>query len=90
MKITILHVRDPDGACNVTVFVDGVEQNWQEVDMVDIDAGRGYTLEDWEENIAWAEQMPASPLRDAVLEAYGNPPGSEYIVGWGDREEEHT
>lgn len=85
MKLTILHVRDPDNACDVTVFIDGVQVPWQEVEMVDIDAGRGYDLEDWEESIAWAEKMPKSPLRDAVLEAYGDPPGATYIDGWHER-----
>lgn len=84
MKIDILHVRDPDSACDVRVFLDGEEQNWQEVDVVDIDPGRGYTLEDWEENIAWAEDMPESAFRDAVMEAYGTPPGAEYIQGWSE------
>jgi hypothetical protein len=83
MKVTILHVRDPDSACSMRVFVDGLEVESEEID---VDAGCGYDVEDWEESIAWAEQMPDSPLRDAVLEAYGDPPGSEYICGWDDRE----
>jgi len=85
VKLTILHVRDPDNACDVRIFTDdGVEIPWENIDTVDIDPGRGYTVEDWEESIAWAESMPESPLRAAVLEAYGDPPGKGYIDGWYD------
>lgn len=86
--VTIVHVRDPDSSCSVRVFIDAVEQDWQEIEVVDIDAGCGYTAEDWHANVAWAEAMPPSPLRDALMEAYGDPPGSEYIDGWHERQEE--
>lgn len=86
-KVTILHVRDPDSACDVRVFIDGVEQDWQDIGIVDVDAGRGYTLEDWNESRAWAKKMPESALRDAVIEAYGDPPGAKYIDDWSDREQ---
>src|SRR4051812_5886631 len=82
MKVTILHVRDPDSACSMRVFLDGVEI---ESDEINVDAGAGYDVDDWEENIVWAETLPESPLRDAVLEAYVDPPGAEYISGWDER-----
>lgn len=84
MIVTVLHVRDPDDACSTRVFIDGVEAP---ADEIDIDAGRGYELEDWEDSIAWAEALPDSPLREVVLDAYTDPPGSKYIDGWRDRSE---
>lgn len=89
-SITVLHVRDPDGACTVRLFLDGVELSYDHFDVVDVDAGRGYTAEDWEESIAWAQTMPDTALKAAVLEAYGDPPGDEYIVGWAERQENRT
>lgn len=84
--VTVLHVRDPDGACSVRLFnAEGFE--FDDFDVVDVDAGRGYTVEDWEESTAWAETMPDTELRAAVLAAYDEPPGAEHIDGWHDRQE---
>lgn len=46
-RVEILHVRDPDSACGVRVWLDGVEVD---ADVVDVDPGRGYSREDWDES----------------------------------------
>lgn len=50
MKVQIIHSRDPDSECGLRVFVDDVETNDFSYD--DLDPGRGWTDEDWEERIA--------------------------------------
>lgn len=49
MKIQILHSRDPDSACDLLVYVDGVRAT--DVELEDIDPGRGYSKSDWQERI---------------------------------------
>lgn len=76
VKIELLHVRDPDSDCDIRLWIDGKQVA---VECVDIDPGRGYSREDWDENIAWAEKLPPGSFRDAVLEAYRANAGSEYV-----------
>lgn len=78
--IEVLHTRDPDAACTVLVFVDGKEV---EVDMEDIDPGRGWTREDWNEHIEFARaNVTRSPafhqLAIDELEAWSD---NEFIDG---------
>lgn len=97
MKIEILHVRDPDGGCDHTVFVDGaLVEGWDVVDgewvkvgdltVEDVDAGRGYTREDWEENLQATRDAEgySDAFRAACVEAMGDPPGGKYIEGEDD------
>ncbi|MFJ4650452.1 hypothetical protein ACIP5Y_04155 [Nocardia sp. NPDC088792] len=71
-------VRDPDGATEVRVFVDGIETATTQLT---VDAGAGWTWEEWtrtrDNNLAAA--TPAA--RQLLLEAYANPPGSVHIRG---------
>lgn len=83
--LTVLHVRDPDGACSIRLFADGDEE-FEDFDVIDVDAGRGYTAEDWAENLQWAQDLMPGELREATLAAYGDPPGAENISGWDERE----
>lgn len=83
MKIEILHVRDSDGDCYHDVFIDGVRIAQAEVEIVDVDPGRGYERASWDENIAHhrdeADHSPA--FRDAVVESLELNADSKYIVG---------
>lgn len=47
-EVEILHVRDPDGGCDITVLVDGERVQYEEVT---VDPGRGHDRADWLENI---------------------------------------
>lgn len=51
MKVQILHGRDPDSECELTVFVDGQRVPNTEVYVEDIDPGRGYEDGVWKERI---------------------------------------
>lgn len=48
--IQVIHSRDPDSECGITVYINGVRQHKVEVE--DIDPGRGYNKEDYEERRA--------------------------------------
>lgn len=50
VRIEILHTRDPDASCEMTVWVDGVRVD--NVTVEDIDPGRGYEGDDWDESTA--------------------------------------
>jgi len=84
VSIEILHERDSDGGCELTVFVDG--QRVDNVHTVDIDPGRGYTREDWEESktyVAGPEVDLTPAFRAAVLSSYDD--ASETYIdnrGW--------
>jgi hypothetical protein len=77
--IEILHVRDPDGGCDTTVWIDGVPQATG-VTIEDVDAGRGYTREYWDERIAETQEAPYTEgFKAALLSALDDPPGDQYI-----------
>ena len=83
--IEILVVRDPDSENDITVWIDGVEQDWRDgINIVQVDAGAGYTFEDWRETAdAWERDDSISDdFRRAVKEAYLDPPGRQYIQGF--------
>jgi hypothetical protein len=79
--IEIMHWRDPDGACTVEVWVDGVKEDDANVEVADVDPGRGWTREDWDEAIAVAKaDLAASPeFRQAHIEALEANADSEFI-----------
>jgi hypothetical protein len=49
MKIDIIHVRDPDSECGMTVFVDG--KRVDNVAVEDIDPGRGWQRADYNDRL---------------------------------------
>lgn len=55
--IQIIHQRDPDSGCDLTVYVDGVRHS--DVTVENIDPGRGYEWADWVENVLHARQQAA-------------------------------
>jgi hypothetical protein len=89
MKIQIIHERDPDSECGLTVFLDGVRvQHFGataadiELEIEDIDPGRGYTVEDYTERRKEARDLAdattteydialAEALENAAFEKYG-------------------
>lgn len=83
-KIEILVVRDPDMENDIRVFVNGQESDAPFV--YDVDAGHGYTADDWVENYRHAQTWPglSEGYRAWLLAALADPPGREYIDGWGD------
>jgi hypothetical protein len=83
-RLTVLHVRNDDGGCDLRIF-DATGEEVTDFDVEDVDAGRGHVVEEWEARIAAYEAMPASPLRDAVLDVLDDPPGAEHISGWDER-----
>lgn len=81
LKLEILHVRDPDGECSVDLWRNGdLTLNFV---LESIDAGRGWTVDDWHERIREVqEQSPGySPaFRTTVLSALADPPGHDHIT----------
>lgn len=79
MKIELIVVRDPDGDTSTTLFVDG-ERVTDGVIEYEIDAGRGYTWEDWKESRDYDLALASSPaVRAELLSWYSDPPGWKYI-----------
>lgn len=80
-KIEIIHGRDPDSACGLTVFVDGERIKDQDLIDIDIDPGRGWERSDWDEMIedANTNEKYSPAFREAAvreLEQFGD---SKYI-----------
>lgn len=78
-KIEVLHSRDPDSECEVTVWVDGEIVGF---DLEDVDPGRGHDLESWTARMhTTREQNPGrSPaFADAVDDTLQNWLESEYV-----------
>lgn len=90
VRVDVLTVRDPDGGTNVTVFIGGVPV--REAVHHTIDAGAGWTYEDWQDSRASdlaevANFLPRdqyAQLFSALVDAWDNPPGDKYIDGWGE------
>lgn len=85
MRVEILHIRDPDYECAISVWIDGVPVTTEaaiELDVVDIDPGRGYEREVWDEDRANEAANPnySEAFRKAVLEAHDNGSSSQYIT----------
>ena len=70
MRIEILHTREADGGCEVDVYIDGQPVR-DDVTVQDVDPGRGYPLEDWQETTAFIEADPtlSDAFKAAVLAA---------------------
>lgn len=84
-ELTVMHVRDPDGPCTITLWTaDGVEYPgpWSEEN---IDAGAGWDADTWTERLADAQALPPSDYREELLAHLEEPPGSKYVEGWADR-----
>lgn len=81
--IEILHSRDPDSECVVTVWVDG---KLTEVCEEDIDPGRGYEREDVEARIedVKASEAMSDDFKAATLEALTSGAFSRYGTGGWD------
>lgn len=78
--IELVVVRDPDGGTDVHTFYRGVPVSHTEYI---VDAGAGYSTEDWEEaRAAYLAQASSEVVRAAVAEAMTDPPGAEYISEW--------
>jgi len=78
MKVEVLHYRDPDSSCDITVWIDG---KLVDCTVEDIDPGRGYMMSDWEERIRDNRENTtySEPFRQAVDEALEAASGSKYI-----------
>lgn len=84
-ELTVVHVRDPDAACSVSIY----DAAGREVPsaMDDVDAGAGHDGEEWQQRITDAQALPASDYRDELLAALGDPPGARHhITGWKDED----
>jgi hypothetical protein len=77
--IEVLHVRNPDAACDLFVWIDGVEI--VPTRLHDVDPGRGYSRGDWDEMTAAVAADPelSEAFREAVLAAREESGTSEYI-----------
>lgn len=82
MRIEILHVRDSDSDCEMRVWIDGERVPSEDVFIEDVDPGRGYTKEDWDENIEYTrnhENMSPDFKAAALAMLEGNA-DNKYIV----------
>lgn len=48
--VELLHFRDSDYECDLHLVVDGIEFPMEQIQYVDIDPGRGYDRDDWNEH----------------------------------------
>lgn len=83
-ELTVLHVRDPDNACTLTLWTGGTEYPgpWAEEN---IDAAAGHDAESWAARIRDAQADPPSDYREELLAVLIDPPGAwQHITGWDD------
>jgi hypothetical protein len=80
VRVEILHTRDPDYSCEMTVWINGVRVD--NVTVEDVDPGRGYEQEDWDEyttDLATIEHYTPE-FRDAVVATRNAYRDNQYIV----------
>lgn len=89
-KVQILHGRDPDSECDIQVYLNG--RLVHDVEVEDIDPGRGYDRSTWNERITEAavaaDAEPDSEFRQHVVGWLKEASDSQYITG--DEPEEET
>lgn len=78
--IEILHGRDPDSSCELTVFVDGVRV--EEYALLDVDPGAGHERESWLERIesVRSDTDASKAFREAALRELEGALSSQYII----------
>lgn len=77
--IEVLHERDPDGGCSLTVYLDGERVD---VDVLaDVDPGRGHEADEWDaRTLEYARDDDCSPaFAHAVIAARTAARDSRYI-----------
>jgi len=77
-RVVVLVVRDPDGGTDVRVWCGGREVRFEEVV---VDAGRGWSVEDWAAARASGLARTDGVVRDAVGRAFDDAPGAAQFVG---------
>jgi hypothetical protein len=84
MKVLVIATHNPDGGTEVDVFVDGALVRDDDLEVAHVDAGRGYTWEDWTENrdhwLDNARRDHGPRAVSAMQAAFDDPPGGEYIA----------
>lgn len=80
MKLEIVHVRDSDGGCDVTLFVNGVPISVDET--IDIDPGRSGSPIEWSEAMqdVRGNAFLTAAARDFALEQWQAIVGAVYSV----------
>lgn len=81
--IELIHMRDPDSACDHILYVNGEEYHGN-VRVYSIDAGAGYTFEDWAEQAASVKAEASPAVWRSLAPAFADPSGVDYIDGWPD------
>lgn len=66
VRIELIHSRDPDGGCDITVVLDGTVIDKTQVEQVDIDPGYGYSRAEWDATTA-SMSAAASPAAAALI-----------------------
>jgi hypothetical protein len=83
VKVFVVHQRDPDFDCSIRVFLDGQEVEDFDLNLYDVDPGRGYTREDWqqsrEDDLESARKAGAGVWL-AVRDAYDAASDSDHIT----------
>jgi hypothetical protein len=76
--VEVLHYRDPDGECEIRVWVNG---DLVAVHEEDVDPGRGHELAEWDEQTGAIDNNPSLSLafRGAVHNARNVARDSEYV-----------
>jgi hypothetical protein len=81
-RVEILAVTDPDGSPEHTVWIDGQRIDSPPPDIYLIDAGHGYSYEDWRESAAYDVEQASDAAKAEIRAAYDDPPGRRYIDDW--------
>lgn len=82
-RVEILHERDPDSSCDVSLYLDGRLITYKDTSYVEesVDPGAGGSLSDWNEHIAVleADEGLSEAFRTAAVEANNRGAESPYL-----------
>lgn len=67
MRVDIIHVRDPDAACDHEVYIEGERVD---AEFWSFDPGAGYSTEDFEEQRQWAIDAAPDFLKARIAQIY--------------------
>jgi hypothetical protein len=84
MKVQIIHGRDPDNECGMTVFVDGQRVADGDLGVVDLDPGRGWQRSEWNDRLYDAIENLVnddSPYNQALVSELNSFADNKFIQG---------
>ena len=76
-RVEVKHVRDPDGSCQIAVYIDGQPAP---ITVYDVDAGAGWDEQSWQAHRDDCLAQASAGMQEDLRAAFDDPPGGDYYI----------